>query len=71
MSYLRINVENENKEFVERLLQQLGYEVTEEPEQKTIKRKPSQVSPTMLFAKWKNIDLDPESFRKTLWGRKK
>jgi hypothetical protein len=68
MSYLRINVENENKEFVERLLQQLGYEVTEEPTQKISKKKATHVSPTMLFAKWKNIDLDPENFRKALWA---
>jgi hypothetical protein len=71
MSYLRVNVDNENKEFVERLLQQLGYEVTEEPKQKTDKKKQSHISPTLLFAKWKSLDIDPENFRKTLWGKRK
>ena len=71
MSYLRVNVNNENKEFVEQLLQKLGYEVTEEPAQKAGKQKSSGVSPTMLFGKWKDLDIDPENFRKALWGKRK
>jgi hypothetical protein len=69
MSYLRVNVDNDNKEFVERLLQKLGYQVTEEPRPNALKKKPSKISPTMLFAKWKDIEIDPQNFRKSLWGK--
>ena len=71
MSYLRVNVNNANKEFVEQLLQKLGCEVTEETGQKAEKKKPSNISPTMLFDKWKDLDIDPQNFRKTLWGKRK
>jgi hypothetical protein len=71
MSYLRVYVNNDNKEFVEQLLQKLGYEVTDEGGQKTERKKPSNVSPTLLFAKWKDLDIDPVNFRKSLWGKRK
>lgn len=71
MSYLRINVDNEGKEFVEQLLLKLGYLVTEEPTEKAPKTKPSRISPTFLFGKWKDIDINPTSFRKNLWSRRK
>jgi hypothetical protein len=71
MSYLKINVDDGNKEFVEQLLQKLGYEVTEEPQPKVASKKARSVSPTMLFGKWKNIDIDPANYRKQLWAPKK
>jgi hypothetical protein len=71
MSYLRINVDNEGKEFVEQLLLKLGYDVVEEPRERAPKRKSSKVSPTFLYGKWKNVDIDPATYRKSLWARGK
>lgn len=72
MGYLKINVDDGEKEFVEQLLQKLGFEVTEEPEQnpKPAPQK-TKVSPTMLFGEWKEIDIDPTDYRKKLWERKR
>jgi len=72
MSYLKVNINNEGeKEFVEQLLQKLGYEVTEEPNVKQPSKKKSTVSPTMLFGEWKDANMDPVNYRKKLWERKK
>lgn len=70
MSYLRVNVDNEGKEFIERLLLKLGYVVTEEPTEKIPNTRSAYISPTFLFGKWKNVDINPANFRKNLWGRK-
>jgi hypothetical protein len=72
MSYLKINVDDGGKKFVEQLLNKLGYEVMEEPARKKNPGvKSPAVSPTFLFAKWKDWDIDPSTFRKKLWARKK
>ena len=71
MSYLKINVEEEDKEFVGQLLQKLGFEVIEESDGKPSPKKTSKVSPTMLFGEWKDIELDPTNYRKQLWAPKK
>lgn len=71
MSYLKVNVDEHNKRFVEELLTKLGLEVEEEKEPKQIETKSTKVSPTFLFGKWKKSSLNPETFRKDLWGRKK
>lgn len=70
MSYLRINVEKGNKEFVEQLLCKLGYEVTEERVAGKKKTGAKPVSPTLLFNKWSDWEVDPATFRKNLWARK-
>ncbi|MDX2001949.1 MAG: hypothetical protein SFW35_05940 [Chitinophagales bacterium] len=70
MSYLKINVDDENKAFIEQLLHKLGFEVIEEPEQLSFKENTKEISPTMLFGKWKNIEIDPKNYRKQVWGRK-
>lgn len=72
MSYLKVNINDEgDKEFVEQLLQKLGYEVTEEPDPKTPSKKSSPISPTLLFGEWKDTDIDPTNYRKQLWERRK
>ena len=71
MSYLKVNVDEHNKRFVEELLTKLGLEVEEEKELNPIEIKSSSVSPTFLFGKWKKTSLNPETFRKDLWERKK
>lgn len=68
MSYLKVNVDEHNKRFVEELLTKLGLEVEEEKEPKQLEVKTKSVSPTFLFGKWKKTSLNPETFRKDLWG---
>jgi hypothetical protein len=71
MSYLKINVEDSDKEFVAALLTKLGIEVSEEKETKIVSKSSSKISPTLLFGKWKNTSVNPATFRKELWARKK
>ena len=71
MSLLKVRVEGDDKEFVEELLVKLGFEVSEEVTIKSSAKKKSLMSPTMLFGKWKDTDLNPATFRKELWARKK
>jgi hypothetical protein len=72
MAYLKINVDDSDKKFVEALLAKLGFEVSEEKETKSVVNKSSsQISPTLLFGKWKNTSINPATFRKELWARKK
>ncbi len=71
MSLLKVKVEGADKGFVEELLIKLGYEVTEEKTVKTASAKSVTLSPTLLFGKWKDADLNPSTFRKELWARKK
>jgi hypothetical protein len=73
MTYIiKINVEETDKHFVEELLAKLGCEVTEEKKKQIkVKKRPTALSPTLLFGKWKNVDLNPSTFRKELWSRKK
>lgn len=67
MSYLKVNVDEHNKRFVEELLTKLGLEVEEEKTSVNTEKKPPKVSPTFLFGKWKNTSLNPVTFRKELW----
>lgn len=71
MSFLKVTVDESKKELVEALLIQLGCEVTEEKEKKRTRKSIAKVSPTLLFGKWKDIDIDPLTFRKEVWSRKK
>lgn len=71
MSFLKVTVDDSKKELVEALLIQLGCEVTEQKKKEKTKKSTQKVSPTLLFGKWKNIDIDPVTFRKELWGRRK
>ena len=70
MSYLRINVNDDDLQLIQSLLEKLGCEVSEE-NHTSQKKNNIAVSPTYLFGKWKNIKLNPATFRKELWQRKK
>ncbi len=71
MSFLRINVSDESKPFIEELLSKLGCEVSDEGGRNLSKRKKNDISPTFLFGKWKDTKLNPQTFRKDLWARRK
>ncbi len=71
MSYLRINVNDHDKEIIQTLLERLGYEVSDEDAVKMRKSKSTpDISPTFLFGKWKNIEINPAKFRKQLWQKR-
>ncbi len=70
MTELTVKVEENKKKLVEDLLKELGCEVKETPVQlKKIEKKLKEVSPTFLFGKWKDIDIDPITYRDQLWKR--
>ena len=71
MSYLRINVNDNDKELIQSILEKLGCEVSEENSTSVLTKKEIDISPTYLFGKWKDSKLNPATFRKDLWQRKK
>ncbi len=70
MTELTIKVEENKKKLIEDLLIELGCEVkeTSAPLKKS-KRQVKEISPTFLFGKWKDIDIDPITYRDKLWQR--
>ncbi len=68
MKELLIKIPEESAAFVTSLLQKLGAEV-EEKILPPAKKKKAAVSPTLLFGKWKNIDLDSTELRRKTWDR--
>ncbi len=70
MTELIVKVEENKKKLVEDLLKELGCKVNETHVQlKKAKKKVKEVSPTFLFGKWKDVDIDPISYRDKLWKR--
>lgn len=74
MEELIVKVEENKKKLIEYLLKELGCEVLKTSEKKrekkvNKKRINQKISPFSIFGTWKDIDLDPETFRKKLWDR--
>ena len=75
MTLLQVRTPEENTSLVIELLEKLGCEVEQKKSEKaktkdkTIIEK--KVSPTYLFGKWADLDIDPKTFRKKAWSRKK
>lgn len=81
MSELKINIAPEKEHLLIMLVEELGGEVIKEKEetQKKAKKKTKKVlakkagkkpSPTFLFGKWKDFDIDARKLREESWGRK-
>jgi hypothetical protein len=68
MKELFVKIPEESAGFVTSLLQKLGA-VVEEKGIATVRKQKRVVSPTFLFGKWKNIDLDAKELRKKAWDR--
>ena len=62
MKEMIVKIPEESTEFVTELLEKLGVKIEETGKSKTAKKTKSTVSPTYLFGKWKNLDIDPENF---------
>ena len=71
MRQLKVKVADDNKEFIEKLLSKLGCETEDDKKEQNGNGIDEHISPTMLFGKWKDLDIDPKTFRKKLWARKK
>ena len=68
MKEMIVKIPDESSEFVTALLEKLGVHV-EINKEKTKKEKQVFISPTWLFGKWKDIDLDAKTLRKKSWNR--
>ena len=68
---LRINIKQENKlKFIKELLSSLSYvEIKEISKTKEKAQKVEKVSPTLLFGKWKDLDIDAKELRKKSWRK--
>lgn len=75
MTEIHIKIDEEKSFLITELVTQLGGEVVKDKSERKKVSKPSQkekeVSPTMLFGKWKDLDLDPVTYRDKLWPQKK
>jgi hypothetical protein len=71
MTELIVRVEENKKKLIEELLKELGCEVNEtNVSLKSInKKKVKEISPTFLFGKWKDVDIDPIKYRDKIWKR--
>lgn len=70
MRHLKVKVTEDNKDFIEQLLSKLGCEIEGGKQEQTGNSIDETVSPTLLFGKWKALDIDTKNFRKKLWERK-
>jgi hypothetical protein len=68
MKEMLVKIPEESTEFVTELLQKLGVHL-EDTSNKKIKKNKNSVSPTYLFGKWKDLDLNAKTLRKNLWQR--
>ena len=68
MKEMILKIPDESSEFVTVLLEKLGVDVSITKD-KIKKEKQPAVSPTYLFGKWKDIDLDAKTLRKKSWDR--
>ncbi len=74
MTELIVKVQEKKKKLVEDLLKELGCKVLKTTEKKSVNKNnkkglKEKISPFSIFGIWKDIDLDPETFRKKLWDR--
>ncbi|MBC7890494.1 MAG: hypothetical protein H7Z13_21685 [Ferruginibacter sp.] len=63
-----VKIPEESAGFVTSLLQKSGAIIEEKDTTQSVKKE-QVVSPTFLFGKWKNIDLDAKELRKKAWDR--
>ncbi len=84
MKEIIVRIPEESSELVTQLLEKLGAEISEKRSlikkakvKKTTKKSPvkkkkiiKKFSPTFLFGKWKELDIDPIKLREESWGRK-
>ena len=75
MTELIIKIDESKSSLITELVTQLGGEVMADKSAGRKGRKSlrgeSNVSPTMLFGKWKDLELDPVTYRDKLWPQKK
>ena len=73
MTLLQVRTPEENTSLVIELLEKLGCEVEQKKSEKAKDKAKveKKVSPTYLFGKWADLDIDPKTFRKKAWSRKK
>jgi hypothetical protein len=81
MAELIINIAPEKEHLIKLLVQELGGEIIEEKKSSnkakgksvakkaSLKKKEKEVSPTFLFGKWKDLDLDAKKLREDAWDR--
>ena len=83
MREIFVKIPDENIELASQILEKLGAEITEkktilrkpnakkDTKQITIKKKklPEKISPTYLFGKWKNLEIDAKKLRNEAWDR--
>lgn len=85
MKEIYVRIPDENIELASQLLKKLGAEINETKtlEKKSVTKKPrgvkttrgikkkssGKISPTYLFGKWKNLDIDPKKLREEAWDR--
>ncbi len=80
MKEIIVKIPDENSELATQLLEKLGAEIevrevvvkkSKEKKSKETKRSASseKISPTYLFGKWKDLDIDAKQIRKEAWDR--
>lgn len=80
MKELLVKIPDENSKLATELLEKLGAIIKEKEmivRKPNILRKPTpkkkktseKISPTYLFGKWKNLDIDANKIRKEAWDR--
>jgi len=70
MKELSVQIPEESVAFVTSLLEKLGAKVEEKENKLEKKKKKAEVvSPTLLFGKWKNINLNAKELRQKSWDR--
>jgi hypothetical protein len=80
MKILTVKIPDENVGLASQLLEKLGAEISEKKtvarkniakKKKDVKKKKiaKKISPTYLFGKWKDLDIDPKKLREESWDR--
>jgi hypothetical protein len=75
MTELVIKIDESKYSLITELITQLGGEIVADKKAKKqriskIRKEEKTVSPTWLFGKWKDLDLDPVKYRDKLWPRR-
>ena len=76
MKIMTIQVPDDSVDFVEEFVERIGGSVeTSVEEQKPVKKvkkasKKKELSPTFMFGKWKDFDIDAKKLREEAWTRK-
>ena len=81
MKEIIVKIPDENSELATQLLEKLGAEIREQEmkvgtkskaKKNTLPKKRAfseKISPTYLFGKWKDLDMDAKQIRKEAWDR--